>query len=85
MRGSFVSGGKLWYGKSDGTFKSRTYSNGTFGPEVNVDPYNDPDWAGIDTGSGNTYDGKPNALYSQMAGVTGMAYSGGKLVLHPQR
>src|SRR5680860_1302819 len=61
VRGSFVAGGKLYYGKNDGTFHSRTYSNGSFGPEVKIDPYNDPDWAGIDTGSGNTYDGKVTA------------------------
>ncbi len=79
IRGSFVAGGKLWYGKKDGTFDSRTYSGGSFGPEVKIDPYNDPDWAGRDTGSGNTYDGKPVALYGQMSGVTGMAYSAGKL------
>jgi PKD repeat protein len=82
VRGSFVAGGKVYYGKNDGTFNSRTYSaanGGTFGPEVKIDPYNDPNWAGIDTGSGNTYDGVPVALYGQMGGVAGMAYSAGKL------
>ena len=85
VRGSFVAGGKLWYGKSDGTFQSRTYTDGgmTFGPEVKVDPYNDPAWAGVDTGSGNTYDGKVNDLYpafaSTTAPVTGMTYVDGKL------
>ena len=60
VRGSFLAGGKLWYGKKDGTFQSRTYADGglTFGPEVKVDPYNDPAWAGVDTGSNSTYDGK---------------------------
>ena len=79
FRGSFVAGGKLWYGKADGTFNSRTYSAGNFGPEVKIDPYNDPVWAGVDTGSGNTFDGNPVNLYSQLSGVTGMAYAGGKL------
>ena len=79
FRGSFVAGGKLWYGKADGTFNSRTYSAGSFGPEVKIDPYNDPAWAGVDTGSGNTFDGNPVNLYSQLSGVTGMAYAGGKL------
>ncbi|HZJ06916.1 MAG TPA: PKD domain-containing protein [Nocardioidaceae bacterium] len=79
VRGSFVAGGKLYYGTSDGTFGSRTYSNGNFGPEVKIDPYNDPDWAGISTGSGNNYDGRPNALYGQLSSVNGMAYAGGKL------
>ena len=85
VRGSFVAGGKLWYGKSDGTFQSRTYADGgmTFGPEVKVDPYNDPVWAGVDTGSNNTYDGKVPDLYpafsSTTSPVTGMAYADGKL------
>ena len=79
FRGSFVAGGKLWYGKGDGTFNSRPYSDGAFGAETKVDPYNDPDWAGVQTGSGNTFDGKPVNLYSQLSSVTGMAYAGGKL------
>lgn len=84
VRGSFMAGGKLWYGKSDNTFNSRTYSNGSFGPEVKVDPYNDPIWAGVATGSGSpghgdTFDGKQNALYAQLSTVTGMAYANGRL------
>lgn len=79
FRGSFVAGGKLWYGKNDGTFDSRTFANGSFGPEVRVDPYHDPVWDGVDTGSGNTFDGVPPTLYSQMTSVTGMAYAGGRL------
>ncbi|HZJ06798.1 MAG TPA: PKD domain-containing protein, partial [Nocardioidaceae bacterium] len=86
VRGSFLAGGKLYYGKSDGTFQSRTYVDGglSFGPEVKVDPYNDPAWAGVLTGSnGTTFDGKVNDIYpafsSTTSPVTGMAYAGGKL------
>ncbi len=85
VRGAFVAGGKLWYGRSDGTFQSRTYADGglSFGPEVKVDPYNDPVWAGVDTGSNNTFDGKVNDLYTYFASttspVTGMTYADGKL------
>lgn len=79
VRGSFYAGGRLWYGKSDGTFNYRTFAEGSFGPQVKVDPYNDPAWAGVATGSGNTYDGKVVDLYGQMASVTGMAYQGGRL------
>lgn len=78
-RGSFYAGGKVWYGKANGTFNSRTFSGGTFGPEAGIDPYNDPTWAGIGTGSGNTFDGRPVALYGQMGSVTAMAYVGGRL------
>ena len=79
VRGSFVAGGKLWYGTSDNGFASRTYADGSFGPEVEVDPYDDPAWAGVDTGSGNTYDGRPVDLYPQLSSVTGMAYADGRL------
>lgn len=79
VRGSFVAGGKLWYGKANGTFNWRSFNNGQFGAENSLDPYNDPDWADVSTGSGNTFDGQDVALYGQMSSVTGMAYSGGKL------
>lgn len=79
VRGSFVAGGKLWYGKANGTFNSRTFDGQTFGDEVKIDPYNDPTWAGISTGSGNTYDGVVPRLYTQMGNVTGMAYANGRL------
>ncbi len=79
VRGSFVAGGKLWYGTRDNSFASRTYADGSFGPEVRIDPYNDPAWAGVDTGSGNTFDGNPVDLYPQFSSVTGMAYADGRL------
>ncbi|KRE62034.1 PKD domain-containing protein [Nostocoides sp. Soil756] len=80
VRGAFVAGGKLWYGVRSGEFKSRTItSGGVLGPETTVDPYNDPAWAGVSTGSGGTYDGRPTALYGQMSSVTGMAYADGRL------
>ena len=81
VRGTFVAGGKLWYGRTNGMFYSRTISaNGTLGGEVAIDPYNDPDWAGVSAGQGTgTYDGNRAALYSQMASVTAMAYEGGRL------
>lgn len=79
-RGAFVAGSRLYYGDKDGTFNYRTFANGTIGgTETVVDPYNDPDWAGRSTGSGNTYDGNPVQLYSQMASVTGMAFNNGRL------
>ncbi|WP_175442389.1 PKD domain-containing protein [Humibacillus sp. DSM 29435] len=80
VRGSFYAGGKLWYGTSAGTFNSRTLTGATLGPVIKIDPYNDPAWAGIGTGSGSsTYDGKPVDLYSQLSGVTAMAYADGRL------
>ncbi|WP_370618062.1 PKD domain-containing protein [Mumia qirimensis] len=80
VRGSFVAGGKLYYGKNNGTFSSRTFVDGLeLGPEVAVDPYNDPNWAGVPTGSGNNFDGKLVDLYAQLGNVTGMTYAKGRL------
>lgn len=78
-RGAFLAGGKVWYGKSNGTFNSRSFEAGAFGPEVNVNPYDDPDWDGVSTGSGNTYDGNAVAMYGQLSSVSSMAYVGGRL------
>lgn len=79
VRGAFLAGSRLWYGKSDGSFNWRSFEGGVLGVENKVDPYNDPEWAGVDTGSNNTYDGKANDLSSQLSTVTGMAYADGKL------
>ena len=79
MRGAFLAGGTLFYGKSDGTFNRRTFNAGSFGAEQLLDPYHDPAWANVSTGSGGTFDGNRPALYGQMSGVRGMAYSDGKL------
>ncbi|WP_370618060.1 PKD domain-containing protein [Mumia qirimensis] len=81
VRGAFVAGGKLWYGRTNSLFYSRTISaNGTLGPEVTIDPYNDPLWAGVSAGNNTgTYDGNRVGLYSQLPGVTSMAYSQGRL------
>lgn len=79
VRGSFVAGGKLWYGKANGTFNSRSFDGQTLGGETKVDPYNDPLWVGVSTGSGNNYDGTVPRLYGQLGNVTGMAYADGRL------
>ncbi|MDN5766030.1 MAG: PKD domain-containing protein [Humibacillus sp.] len=80
VRGTFYAGGKLWYGTNAGTFNSRTLTGGTLGPVVKIDPYNDPAWAGIGTGSGSSvYDGRQVELYNQLSGVTAMAYADGRL------
>lgn len=74
VRGSFLAGDTLFYGKADGTFNSRSFDAGSFGPEQDIDPYHDPDWANVTTGSGQTYDGVQPTLYGQMSSVRGMAY-----------
>lgn len=82
MRGSFLAGGNLYYGLIDGTFDSRTFNNGSLGPQTAIDPYHDPVWDGVNTGSGNTYDGVPSNYYSEIPSVTGAAYADGRLYYH---
>ncbi|UYM06545.1 PKD domain-containing protein [Solicola gregarius] len=79
VRGAFRVGNSLIYGQNDGALYKRSFDNGSFGPATKLDPYNDPAWAGVDTGSGNTYDGRVSAFYSQIPSVTGMYYDNGRL------
>ncbi|MDQ3628777.1 MAG: PKD domain-containing protein [Actinomycetota bacterium] len=84
VRGATMIGGDLFYGSTDRYLHKRSFDGTTFGPDVRIDPYNDPDWAGVDTGSGSpgngdTYDGVVPALYGDLNNVTGMAYADGRL------
>lgn len=77
-RGAFLVGSKMFYGTADNAFKVRTYDGAKFGPEVNVDPYNDPDWSTVTTGSGTagqTYRGVVPPLYAQLSTVSSMFYA----------
>jgi hypothetical protein len=78
MRGAFMLNGRIWYGKSDGTFNYRTYNGTTFGPEERVDPYNDPYWSPVVNGSmptGTTYRGTATSFYAQIPKITAMFYA----------
>jgi PKD repeat protein len=76
VRGAFVLNGRIWYGTSSGQFYYRTWDGANaFGPAQLVDPYNDPYWANVTTGSGQTYRGTATSFYSELPNVTGMFYS----------
>lgn len=79
VRGGFVANGRLVYGYADGNLYTRTFDGSTFGPAVLVDPYNDPFWSNIATGSGQTYRGVVPTFYGQLPSVTGMAYLNGRV------
>jgi Malectin domain/PKD domain len=80
VRGAFMVGNELFYGYSDGLLYSRTFDGTNVGPAVEADPYQDPFWDNIQTGSGQTYEGTVPSLFgTEMQNVTGMVYSGGKL------
>ena len=80
VRGAFMAGNQLFYGWTDGNLYRRSFDGITLGAPVLVDPYEDPKWANVQTGSGQTYLGvKPSLYASEMQNVTGMAYSAGRL------
>ncbi len=79
-RGAFMVGNSIFYGTSDNqSFFRASYTGSTVGTPVLLDPYNDPAWANVQTGSGQTYVGKKSDYYGEMSGITGAFYSNGKL------
>jgi PKD repeat protein len=90
VRGAFVAGGTLYYGypAADGRYGlfQRTFDGTSFGEPAAVDPYNDPFWSTVETGSRTRrtdqpilYRGGRPAFYDQLASVTGMVFRDGRL------
>ncbi|MGY1825712.1 MULTISPECIES: PKD domain-containing protein [unclassified Blastococcus] len=82
VKGSFLVDGSLYYGASSGGSFSlfrRSFDGTTFGPATQVDPYFDPVWSSVDSGSGTTFQGARPSFYSELSSVTAMAYQGGRL------
>jgi hypothetical protein len=80
VRGSFLVGNTLFYGWSDGNLYKRSFDGKVFGAATLVDPYQDPAWNNVQTGSGQTYEGVPVDMYgAEMQDVTGMVYTGGRI------
>ncbi|MGH3497050.1 MAG: PKD domain-containing protein [Nocardioidaceae bacterium] len=81
VRGAVMVGGHLFYGYTDGFLYERSFDGSTFGAAVKIDPYHDPYWSNVNTGSGQTYVGVSPPLYSlfKSGTVTGMAYANGLL------
>ncbi|WP_158604491.1 PKD domain-containing protein [Nocardioides mangrovicus] len=78
-RGAFTVGSKLFYGSTDGTLYVAPLNGSSIGSPTAVNPYHDPAWATVDSQDGTTFDGNNPTFYSQVASVTGMFYSGGRL------
>ncbi len=80
VRGAFTVGGTLFYGMTDGNLYRRSFDGTTFGPATKVDPYDDPAWVNVQTGSGQTYQGAAPGFYGgEIQDATSMFYSGGKI------
>ncbi|MEU2610808.1 malectin domain-containing carbohydrate-binding protein [Micromonospora sp. NPDC007271] len=79
--GAFWVGGDLFYGMN-GELYRRSFNGSTFGAPAKVDPYHDPKWDKVITGSapeGQTYAGMTTNFYAELPNVTGMFYKGGRL------
>jgi PKD repeat protein len=83
IRGAFMVNGELVYGKTDGFLYERTFNGTTFGPEVKLDPYDDPFWdnvkTGSSTGTGQTYQGVPSNFSSETTSLTSMFFTNGRI------
>ncbi len=75
-RGAFLVGGTLFYGRTDQTFVKRSFNGTAFGVPAAVDPYHDPLWDNVGTGTaGQTYRGVTVGYYAELPAVTGAFYS----------
>jgi hypothetical protein len=78
-RGAFEINNTVYYGSTDGNFYRRSFDGTTFGPAVAIDPYDDPFWSTVQTGSGQTYRGLKSNFYAEMSSLTSMFYSNGRV------
>ncbi len=78
-RGAFMAGPEIFYGDTSGNFWKASFDGSTVGTPAAVDPYDDPAWDNVQTGSGQTYQGVKSGYYSELPNVTGAFYSDGRL------
>ena len=77
-RGAFLAGSHVFFGMN-GTFYQASFSGGSVGTPVVLDPYNDPAWKNVQTGSGQTYQGVQSSYYSALPNITGAFFTNGRL------
>jgi hypothetical protein len=78
-RGAFMVGSNIYYGSTNGNFYSASFTGTTVNTPAVVDPYDDPAWDGVQTGSGQTYQGVKPSYYSEISSITGAFYSDGRM------
>ena len=74
-----MTGSTIFYGDLTGKFYRAGFNGTSVGTPTEVDPYDDPAWAGVRTGSGQTYQGVKSGYYAELPDITGAFYSGGRL------
>ncbi|MGZ4508079.1 MAG: PKD domain-containing protein [Blastococcus sp.] len=82
-RGAFMAGNTLFYGYPDANgvygLYERTFDGTAFGAATLIDPYDDPFWSDVQTGSGQTYRGVRPSFYNQLSSVSSMFFQNGRL------
>ncbi|MGB5937620.1 MAG: PKD domain-containing protein, partial [Ornithinimicrobium sp.] len=80
VRGAVLIDGELFYGTQDREFFRRSFDGEDFGDAEAIDPYNDPEWADVETGSGSSvYRGVKPSFYNEIAGMVGMSFQDDRL------
>ena len=79
IRAGFVVGGRLVYALQNGSLRVRKFRRSGVGRARALNPYNDPEWSNVPTGSGQTYRGRDSGLRRDLRRVTGMFYRNGRL------
>ena len=82
VRGAVMVGRTLFYGQTDGMLYRRSFNGETFGEPAQVNPYLDPLWNTVETGSGpagQTYAGVLPTWYTQLSSITGAFYANGRI------
>lgn len=83
VRGAFVLGHTLYYGWDNGTLRSRSIVGSSFGPPEEINPYFDPVWSTVATGSTSGvqyYRGVLPAFYlGEVESVSSLFYADGRI------
>ena len=79
VRGAFAVNNTLYYATSTGSFFEAPFQGRSVGTPVAIDPYDDPVWSTVDTGSGQTYRGVKSTFYSEMSSMTSLFYTNGRV------
>ena len=79
IRAGFVVGGRFVYATKNGSLHVRKFRRSGVGRSRTLNPYSDPEWSRVPTGSGQTYRGRDSGLRRDLRRVTGMLYRNGRL------
>ena len=78
-RGAVMIGSYIYYAGTDGNFRRASFDGTTVGTPTVLDAYDDMYWDGVQTGSGQTYQGVKSGYYNEINSVSGAFYSDGRL------